>query len=219
MFRAAFFLRMLLALGLLLPVACGTTPPPVSSVALPAGWQTVTQAGLAFALPPGWEVLAADDGNFRGALDDLIRQNPRLQNVADQARKAVSGGSVKILAFDLAPDDTLPNFTTNLSIGLQQMGQRASLQEVAQANAQQLKANGFTDLQQTLKHIGREDAARLSSSLQINDASGEPLPLAFEQYIVVKDQKQYVLTFTTIVEQRKEVRPIFDQIAGTFQAQ
>lgn len=217
MLRRAFLL--LLLPGLLLPAACGTASPAVSSVALPAGWQTVKQAGVAVALPPGWEVLSADDGNFRGALEDLIQQNPRLQNVADQARKAVAGGGIKVLAFDLAPDDTLPNFTTNLSIGMQQMGQSASLQEVIQANEQQLRANGFKDLQQTPLRIGRNEAAHLSSNLQIDDASGAPLPLAFEQYIVVQDQQQYVLTFTTILEQRKQMRPVFEQIAGTFQAQ
>ncbi len=209
---------LLLTLGYAL-IACGSTPPAVTSVSIPEGWETFNKSGLAFALPPGWQVLAADDTNFEGAMDDLVRQNPRLQPVAEQARKAVAGGQVKVLAFDLSPEGVLPTFTNNLSIGIQPMGRSASLDAVASANEEQLRSSGFSDVQRSSFTSAGREFAQLSSTLSITDATGESLPLAFEQWVMVKGQQQYVLTFATIAEQRQDLRPIFERIVGTFRVE
>ena len=209
--RAILLLVMACAL-----LGCGSTAPAVTSVSIPSGWQTFNKSGLAFALPPGWQVLAADDTNFAGAMDELVQQNPRLQPVAEQARKAVAGGQVKVLAFDLSPDGVLPNFTNNLSIGIQPMGRSASLAQVASANEEQLRSSGFSDVKRSSFTSGGQEFAHLSSTLSITDATGESLPLAFEQWVMVKGQQQYVLTFATIAEQRKDLRPVFEKIVGTF---
>ncbi len=206
-------------LGLLSLTACGATPPPATSVVLPSGWQTVKKTGVALALPPHWEVVAPEDNNFANALDEVVRQNPRLKTVADQARKAAAGGQIKLFAFDLAPEDALPNFTNELSIGVVDMDRGFSLDEVAAANEQELRANGFAGVRRAIAPIGGQDVVRLSSDLAIKDAAGEPLPLAVEQYIVVKGRQQYVLTFTTIVEQRQQMQPTFDKIMGTFRVE
>lgn len=195
---------------------CGQSAPRVTSVTIPSGWQPVSKAGVSFALPSGWQVLGADDTNFGAAMDDLVRQNPRLQGVADQARKAVAGGQVKILAFDLSPEDVLPNFTNNLSIGVQQMPRAATLADVASANEQQLQATGFRDIRRAPFKSGDQEFVRLSSTLSISDAGGEALPLAFEQWVMVNGQQQFVLTFATLLEQREQMAPIFEKIAGTF---
>jgi hypothetical protein len=205
--------------GLLCLTACGAAPPPATSVVLPAGWQTVKKAGVALALPPHWEVIAPEDNNFANALDEVVRQNPRLKTVADQARKAAAGGQIKLFAFDLAPEDALPNFTNELSIGVADMDRGYSTDEVAVANEQELRANGFTKVSRTIASMGGQNVARLSSNLEIKDTAGEPLSLAVEQYIVVKGRQQHVLTFTTVVEQRQQMQPIFDKIAGTFRVE
>ncbi len=199
----------------LLVVSCGAAPPSVSSVTLPAGWQTVDESGISFALPPTWEVLAPEDGNFESGLDDLVRENPGLQATAEQTRKLVSGGQVKALAFDLAPEDLLASFTTNLTVGVQPMNRSASIETVATANEAALQANGFTGIRREVRAIGGQQMARLVSSIQIVDAAGGALPLAFEQYIVVDEQSQYVLTFSTAADQHPRMQPTFEQIAAT----
>ncbi len=209
---------LLLTLGYAL-IACGSTPPAVTSVSIPEGWETFNKSGLAFALPPGWQVLAADDTNFEGAMDDLVRQNPRLQPIAEQARKAVAGGQVKVLAFDLSPEGVLPNFTNELSIGISPMGQSASLDAVARANEEQLRASGFSEVQRASFTSTGQEFAHLSSTLTITDSTGEALPLAIEQWVMVKGEQQYFLTFSTIVEQRQDLRPVFEKIVGTFRAE
>lgn len=199
----------------LLAVSCGAAPPSVSSVTLPAGWQAVDEAGISFALPPNWEVLAPEDGNFESGLDDLVRENPRLAATTEQTRKLIGGGQVKAVAFDLAPEELLANFTTNLTVGMQPMNQRASIEAVARANEAALQTNGFTGIRREVREIGGQQMARLVSSLQIVDAAGEPLPLAFEQYIVVDEQSQYVVTFTTVAGQHAKMQPTFERIATT----
>ncbi len=204
---------------ILLLVACGQPEPTVTSVVLPPGWQTVDQAGFSFALPPEWQVLSADDGNFAGAMDELVRENPGLQAVANQARTAVTSGQIKLIAFDLAPEDLLENFTANLSIGQLTLEQPVPLSQIAEANERELQSNGFTNIQRTSMQVGGEDAARLSSTLEIKDAAGEALVLAVEQVILVRPQQQYVVTFTTTSTQRTRMRPLFEQIMTTFRVE
>ncbi len=204
-------------LGLWLLAACDQSAPVVTTAPLPAGWQTVRQSGLSLALPPEWEVLAAEDSSFPSALDELVRENPRLETVAEQARTAVASGEVKLLAFDLAPEDALPNFTTNLSIGHQQMDQSVSLRAAVAANERQLRENGFGEVQSATPKLNGVDLGRLSSTLTIQDAAGEPLQLSFEQFIVLAPGQQHILTFTTSVDQRERMLPVFEQIVSTFQ--
>lgn len=204
---------------ILLLVACGQPEPTVTAVALPPGWQTVDEAGFSFALPPEWAVVSADDGNFAGAMDELVRENPGLQAVANQARAAVTSGQIKLLAFDLAPEDLLENFTANLSIGQLALEQPVPLSQIAEANERELQSNGFTNIQLTSTQVGGEDAARLSSTLEIKDAMSQALVLAVEQVILVRPQQQYVVTFTTTSSQKTRMLPVFEQIVTTFRVE
>ena len=202
---------------LLLTGGCGGSEPPVTAVTLPSGWQTVKQGEFVFALPPAWEVVSAEEGGFESALDDLVRENPRLQGAAEQGRQAMAGGQIELMAFDLAPENASAEFTTNLSMGQQALDRLASLEEVATANERQLQASGFTEVRRTTATIGGQQMARLSSTLQLQAADQLPLDLALEQYIVVRKQQQYIVTFTTTTALAGRMRPVFEQIMTTFQ--
>jgi hypothetical protein len=206
----AFFVIILLA-------ACGQTPATVTAVTLPEGWQTVRSAELVFALPPTWEVVNAEDGNFEGALDDLVSANPHLEAVASQGKQALASGNIAVMAFDLDPDHVLPNFTTNVSAGRVPLERLASLDEVGTVNQQQLVASGFQNVQRDTIRIGARDAVRLRSVLNMQAASETTVDLAVEQVILVEGQHQYVLTLTTTTEEQERLRPTFDQIVGTLQ--
>ena len=210
---SAPLLSTLLALALL--AACGASTPAVTSAPLPAGWATVRQAGISLALPPGWEVVGAEEGDFGATLDDFVRENPRLAAVAAQARESLASGQIVLFAVDLAPEDLLETFTTNLSVGRQAMEQRASLDDVAQANEQALIEAGMQDVRRGQARITGEDVARLSSTIQIRDVAGEPLDLAYEQAVLLRDRQQYVLTFTTTATERERLLPVFEQIIAT----
>jgi hypothetical protein len=195
---------------------CGRQPTTITSVALPSGWQSINRSGLTFALPPDWQVLSTEEGNFEGALDDLVASNPRIAPVAEQTRAALQSGQIKLLAFDLAPADALPNFTTNLSAG-QQATTSTSLDEIAAANERQLTASGFTAVKRTSVATGTGAAARLTSTYTITGADGSPLQLALTQFIVLHASRQYIFTFTTTADQQGRMQRVFDQIMGTLQ--
>jgi hypothetical protein len=206
----------LIVLPLVLLAACGRSQPAVTAVVLPEGWQTVDETGFSFALPPEWEVLSAEDGNVGEAMDALVLENPGLATLAERARDSVASGELKLFAFDLDPDDMLPTFTPNLSIGQQALEEPASLSDVADANERELRASGFADVRRATMTVAGEDAARLSSTLSLTAVGGEPLELAVEQVIVVREQQQYVITFTVAAEQRERLTPVFEQLIGTF---
>jgi hypothetical protein len=208
----------LLLLGTLVLVlaACGQNAPAVTSAVLPSDWEPFSEAGFSFALPPGWEVVNADDGNFAGAMEDLVRENPALADTAQRARTAVASGQIRVLAFDLSPEEMIESFTSNLSIGQHALEQPVSLRQLAEANQQELERSGFTDVRRSDMTVSGENAVRLSSSLQIRDAVGEPLDLAVEQVIMARADQQYIVTFTTTASQRDQMVPTFDQIMATF---
>jgi hypothetical protein len=203
---------------LLLPLllACGRSAPVVTAVVLPPGWQTVVEEEFELALPPEWEVISAEDGNFAGAMEELARENPRLGAVAQQAQTAIASGQIQLLAFDLDPDHLLPNFTTNLSLGSQELEQPASLSAVAEANERALLANGFERVRRVEATVAGEPASRLRSAITIKGVDGAAVALAVEQVIIVRPQQQYVLTFTTTAGEQARMQPIFEQILGTF---
>jgi len=196
--------------------SCGQQAAPITAVALPAGWQSIQKAGLTFALPPDWQVLSADEGNFEGALDDLVAANPRIAPVAEQSRAALRSGQIKLLAFDLAQADVVPNFTTNLSAG-QQATTSTSLDQLAAANEQQLKTSGFTAVQRANTTTGAGPAARLTSNYTIKAADETSLQLAITQYILIHAAQQYFFTFTTTPDQQARMQPVFEQVMGTLQ--
>lgn len=204
----------LILLGLL--TSCGRQPATITSIALPSGWQTVNRSGLTFGLPPDWQVLSSDEGNFEGALDDLVASNPRIAPVAEQTRAALTSGQVKLLAFDLAQADALPNFTTNLSVG-QQATTARSLDELAKANERQLTDSGFTAVQRSSTSTGVGAAARLASTYTIAAADGSSLQLVLTQFIVLHAAQQYIFTFTTTADQGTRMQPTFEQVMGTLQ--
>lgn len=205
-----------LVLPLLFVVACGRTQPAVTAVVLPEGWKTVDETGFSLALPAEWEVLSAEDGNVAEAMGELVRENPGLATLAERARASVTSGELKIFAFDLDPDDMLPAFTPNLSIGQQALEQKASIRDVADANERELRASGFADVRRTTLQVAGEEAARLSSTLALKGVGGEALALAIDQLIIVHEQQQYVVTFTVAAEQRERLTPTFEQMIGTF---
>ncbi len=216
--RIALICTFLFSITLLL-AACGQQPVAISPVALPQGWQTVRDGTLVFALPATWEVVNVADGNFEGALDDLVQTNPQLAAVAKQGKEALAGGQISIMAFDLDPKGSIPNFTSNLSVGQSQLERIASLDEVGAANEQQLTASGFKNVQRDAVQIGSRDAVRLRSMVTMQSMGDEGIELAVDQYIVVEGQQQFVMTFTTTSAERARMQPMFEQIVGTLQVE
>jgi hypothetical protein len=202
--------------------SCGSSaaPAPAATIAagsLPDDWQQVDVPPVSLALPAEWAFTDPGDLDAGGAVTAMAGQNPQLQTVLEQGRSALVAGQIQLIAYDLDPERIGERgFPTNVRLGRQSFPEAPTLDKVSDVNEQDLRNTaGFSEVQRTPVAIGNLDATRLTSKLEIKDALGEPLVLASEQYLLVRGNDLFVLTFTTPAEQLPSYRPIFDQILGT----
>lgn len=210
------------ALIVLLLSSCGSSAPtaPAATIAagaLPNDWQRIDLPPVSLALPAEWAITDASAIDPGSAVTEMANQNPQLKTVLEQGRAALTSGQIQLIAYDLDLD-LLRNtgFPTNIRLGRQTFPEAPALDTVSNVNEQDLRNTpGFSDVQRTPVAIGSLAATRLTSRLEINDASGSSLALAFEQYLLVSRNDLFVLTFTAPAEVLPNYRTTFDQILGT----
>jgi hypothetical protein len=202
--------------------SCGSSaqPAPAATIAagaLPTDWQRLDVPPVSLALPPEWIVTDAAAIDPSSAVTEMANQNPQLKSVLEQGRAALASGQVQLIAYDLAVERMgETNFPTNFRLGRQSLPEPPQLANVSDINEQDLrKTPGFSDVQRTPVALGNLPATRLTSTLQINDPAGQPLSLAFEQYLLTSGNDVLILSFTTPQNRREQYRAIFDQILST----
>lgn len=217
----ARWLTTLLTLTALL-ASCGSSAQtaPVATIAaapLPADWQRIALQQIALALPATWVTATPEDQDLGQAATDMATQNPALKTALDQGRVALASGQVQLIAYDFDPDRAAEvSFPANVRIGRQTLPEPPDPAKVAEVNEQDLrKTAGFSDVQRATVSVGPTPATRLTSKLQINDATGQPIKLALEQYVLVQGNDVYAVTFTSDQKQQGQYRNMFDQILGT----
>lgn len=200
----------------------GSTPPPVATIAaatLPDDWQRIDQPQLTLALPPQWSVIAAEDVDLSGAIEEAAAQNPELQSLLERGQAELVSGVVQVIAFDLDPANLgAAAYPANLRIGRQSYPEPPTLAAVSDVNEQELKGNAsFREVQRAPVELSGRSATRLTSKLQINDSTGNSLPLALEQYLLIEGSDVYIVSFTVPEEQQPTYRSTLDQILATLQ--
>ena len=210
------------ALTLLLLSGCGSSAAPapeatIATGALPNDWQQIDLPPVSLALPAEWAITDASMIDPTSAVTEMASQNPQLQTVLEQGHAALVSGQIQMIAYDLEPERlSETGFPTNVRLGRQTFPEAPALDKVSDVNEQDLRnTTGFSEVQRTPVAIGNLDATRLTSKLELKDAIGNPLALAFEQYLLVKGNEVFVLTFTAPAEVQPNYRTVFDQILGT----
>jgi hypothetical protein len=202
--------------------SCGSSaqPAPAATIAtgsLPTDWQRLDVPPVSLALPSEWfvtDVAAIDPGN---AVTEMANQNPQLKSVLEQGRAALASGQVQLIAYDLDPERVgETSFPANLRLGRQSFSEPPDLEKVSDINEQDLrKTPGFSEVQRARVTIGNLPATRLTSTLQITDAAGQPLALSSEQYLFTSGNDVLLLSFTVPQSRQQNYRAIFDQILST----
>lgn len=191
----------------------------IAAAALPADWQRIELPQATLALPPQWAVTAADEVDLIGTLEEASAQNPQLRALLERGQTELASGTVQLIAYDLDPANLgATAYPTNLRIGRQSYPEPPSLAAVADVNEQDLKGNtSFREVQRAPVELSGRPATRLTSKLQVNDSTGNPLDLALEQYLLVDGSDVYIITFTAPADQQPRYRSTFDQILATLQ--
>lgn len=211
-----------LALTLLLLSSCGSAaaPAPAATIAagsLPNDWQQIDLPPVSLALPAEWSITDASMIDPSSAVTEMAGQNPQLKTVLEQGRAALVSGQIQMIAYDLELERlSETGFPASVRLGRQTFPEAPALDTVSDVNEQDLRNTpGFSEVVRTPVAIGNLDATRLTSTLEIKDAIGDPLALVFEQYVLVSRNDVFVLTFTVPAEVQPSYREVFDQILGT----
>lgn len=176
-------------------------PPPsatIAAAALPADWQRVDLRELALALPPSWLTTTAEDLDLSAATTELVAQNPDLKSLLDGNRQALVAGQVQLIAYDLDPEHAADGgFPPSLRVGRQSFSAAPTLAAVSDANEQDLRASaGFSEVERDTVMLAGYEATRLAAQFQLKDASGEPLTLALEQYLILQGKDLFVIAWS-----------------------
>ena len=176
-------------------VATETATASAAAVDLPAnGRIELADRGFAVTLPDNWLSVDLNDAGVQDALDEGMDQFGANfdENLAAQVQNAIKGG-VAFLAYR-EPDDTAPAGTNINVIVLPAYGM--SLDTLVTLNKAQLKQmvgeNATIESQTVTLPAG--EAAVLT--YEITPESGDPV--AFEQYFIVGNEKQVILTCTVM---------------------
>lgn len=206
--------------GLLSGCGAGQSPAPVATIAaaaLPADWQRIDLPQAQLALPPQWAVVAAEDIDLSGTIEEAAAQNPELQALLERGQAELVAGTVQLIAYDLDPASLeAAAYPANLRIGRQTYPEAPALAAVSDVNEQELKSDpSFQEVQRAPVELSGRAATRLTSKLPINDSTGNPLNLALEQYLLIDDKDVYIISFTLPTEQQARYRSNIDQILAT----
>jgi hypothetical protein len=152
--------------------------------------------GFAVTLPDGWTRLDVD----AAAVENMLEAGSK--NLTPEAREALKQqlatlASAGITFYAIAPTSA-PGFTTNLNIiaGPAEM----TLDEIETGSLAQVEEMGVARdaIENERVTVPAGEALHLRYSLPAKAADGGQVEATIEQYTVVADGKQYILTFTGV---------------------
>jgi hypothetical protein len=183
------------------------------------GWQDYQNLRFHFSvsLPPDWVVLDMSADEIEVQLTEGIQNYPELETIAKNNALQLSTEELKLFAmevdFDILPD--IKSFA-NINVMVTEIPASLTFDEVAAGNIDALKTIFGEDVNITQREvlIGDLETFMFEYETEWDDTSGQPFHLLTRHYIVVRNQKQYMFTFTD-KDELTDYRPLFDLIAAS----
>jgi hypothetical protein len=232
--KASTMKRLLIALALLSVVLAGCggqgadpTPKPVKvplishqPPPLDAGWTlaTIQAEGFAIGLPPGWVKFDLSQGDLDTILASMSQSNPNLASALSGQVASLMAQGIKLYAVD-QNSIAGTGFATNLNIAKEPSSDVANLDQLAKQAMDEIKTQ-FNTSQNITFFKNRADlnsgqAERVMYNLNLNMPNGQPLSVAFTQYLAIYGGNAFILTYTTTNAQSSQYLATFDKSAKT----
>ena len=165
-----------------------------------AGWSRYTHAenGWGLAVPSDWVYLDLNTDDFDKMLSKMSRSIPALATMysSDILEEMVSN-DVKLLVVDTKAIEF--GLITNLSILVTDLEASIDFDFYIKEHIRGLEQTFGENLQiaEERLNIGGINAAELIYEASVLGADGDPLDAVYTQYLLLKDEKEYILTFIT----------------------
>ncbi len=185
------------------------SPSPARESSPEDGWTEYELAadGLALALPASWHTVNVD---APVPTPERLVQGAREPGPASAVRDP--DPEMRFYAFDLASVGGEDAFMTNLNILHYHLAGATTLAEFGAGNVRELgrMAQLIAPLQQAMVALPAGPALRLRYGLAVEGEGGHTLSLT--QFLLVRGQEGYVLTFATTPPQLEAYTPVFERI-------
>ena len=173
----------------------------------------VSSQGFSIGVPPDWRVVSVDEALPEEDRQELARENPdfapMLEALADESQP------IKLFAFD---PDVRDGFATNVNVIAVELPGGVGLEEFVSANKGDIERfSGLSgEVDSASVELPSGAAERLDYRLRVTSGEAEQ-EVATRQYLLVADEKGYVVTFSTLPQHSTRYEPEFDQIARSLE--
>jgi hypothetical protein len=190
----------------------------VGSAVLPAGWTTqeLTADGFRLGLPPEWQKVAP--GDIDASLETLRKDNPELAEMIEGQVAGSLNELVRFFAFDTRSPTLAQEFATNINVVVEPLPSGIDFAQYLEANLSQLRQVPTVTVtleDDDLAMPGGRSA--LISSLFTLNSSGGGQEIAVRQYLFLKGGRGFILSMTTTPGHASTYKPLWEQIAKTFE--
>ena len=185
------------------------------------GWQTYTydDGGFAISLPPDWTHLDLTAEDFDAMMSYASETNPELAGLfSSETIQDLATAGIKMMAVDTSMASLGSSINTNMNVLVEDIPLDLSLEKLVDLNIEQLKNMLGEDIVITRETVdlGNVKSEKIEYELVTNDVYGNSQDVVYEQYMILKDRMQYVISFTTSKENFPGVHELFDKIALSF---
>ncbi|MBS1248940.1 MAG: hypothetical protein MAG431_00510 [Chloroflexi bacterium] len=183
------------------------------------GWTRYTfpQQEWGISAPPDWVYfdLYADD--YDQMLSEIATTNPSLaERYTPTMLEEIVASGVRFLVADGETAES--DVVTNLNIVISDLAVELDFDAYVEESIQQLQEtfSEETQITQTRSLVGGTEAAELIYEAAVTNADGAPLEIVYTQYLLLHEDTEYVLTFTTPKDLFEEKYPLFSESAQSF---
>lgn len=188
------------------PAPAATATPAEEAVVIPDSWSKLqsTDGKMEMSAPPGWFVIGEQNPELKKVLDETLKQNPGMAQLANT-------GNYYFFGFD---KETKNDFNDNVNVIKNDLPQGipfddATMQQLKEQFAQSMPLKG--ELQIEITKVPAGSAYRYTATTDMKQADGKPLSTYLVGYVLCPGTQMYVFTFST----KPESKEGFDEKADT----
>jgi len=187
-----------------------------------SGWQKFSYEDLGFSisLPANWTYFDLITEDIDKMLESSVEMNPELLGIfsSDYLRSLAASG-IKLYAVDKNVESLGSSIPSTLNVLAIESPMDITFDDYVEINIKQLHnmLGEDVDIIQNTIYLEEVEIALLEYEIVVNDIYGHAQIMGVQQYLIIFERMQYILTFGTIKGQFNEAKSVFDSIARSFE--
>jgi hypothetical protein len=185
------------------------------------GWKKFLypETGFSITIPPSWMHLNLTAEDIDEVLNELEKTSPEMEDVlsSDFLRNMMAMG-IKFIAVDTSTDSISSNTPTNLNVLVSDLPINLSLSDYLTLNVQQIRSMYGEDMviNQSVLDLNGVEAGMIEYEAGMKDITGQVQTNVYQQYLILNEGEQIILTFTSGVENYTHSKEVIIRIAQSF---